>query len=144
MKARTLLTAALAGLLLAAAPVWAQTSKPAPVPDLAAVHEEVGQLDCKDCHGPTKRPAPQAEEALRIVNASCIKCHGSTATVAAKIAPRQANKHINPHAGHVVSIECVTCHVAHDAPSKAYCQNCHAFEMPMALRHAAKAPKTNP
>lgn len=138
MTPRSFLSAGLALLLFSAAAAFAQTPKPPAVPDLAVVHEEVGQLDCKDCHGPKKRPPASAEEELRTVNASCMKCHGSAAVVAAKITPKLANKHVNPHAGHVVSIECVTCHVAHDAPSKAYCQNCHAFDMPMALRHAAR------
>lgn len=141
MNSRSLLTAGLAWVLMSAAAAWAQTPKAPAVPDLAAVHEEVGQLDCKDCHGPKKKPPAKAEEELRTVNASCVKCHGGMATVAAKIEPRLSNKHINAHASHVVSIECVTCHVAHDAPSKAYCQSCHSFDMPMALRKTPKSPR---
>ena len=46
MTPRSFLSAGLALLLFSAAAAFAQTPKPPAVPDLAAVHEEVGQLDC--------------------------------------------------------------------------------------------------
>ncbi len=122
-----------AWLLIATLAAVAQVPRAPDKTDLATLHEEVGRLDCKDCHGATKPKAQVAEAALQTANQSCMRCHGSMENVAAKLAPRLANRHINPHASHVVSIQCVTCHVAHDAPSQAYCLQCHSFDMPMKL-----------
>lgn len=137
MRSATLLIAACAWWL-AAGPAQAQAAKPVMSgPDLATWHDEVGKLDCKDCHGPRKPLSVTPEAALETVNRQCMACHGSMATVAAKIKPRLAHAEINPHASHVVSIECVTCHFGHDRPSQAYCINCHAFEMPMPVGQRA-------
>ncbi len=142
MKRFLLMLAVSVGLIACAAPAVAPspaTKGTAAVLDLATLHEEVGKLDCKDCHGAAKPTSVPAELALQTVNQQCMACHGGMATVARLIKPRLANPHINAHDSHVVSIECVTCHVGHDKPSEAYCQNCHAFQMPMALRQPPKA-----
>ena len=119
-----LITLLMAGTLLAQSP---KVEEPL---DLASFHEEFDKVDCKDCHGVPEAIVMGPEASLRMANQKCMDCHGTTANVAAKIRPKLANKHINPHAGHVVSIECVTCHISHD-PSAAYCTQCHAFDMPM-------------
>lgn len=136
MKRSLFLILAFAWLLAWIGPVNAQATN-AP-DDLATLHEEVGKLDCRDCHGAVKPESVTPEEALRTANQQCMACHGTTANVAAKITPRLANRHINPHAGHVVSIECVTCHSGHEK-SQAYCSNCHAFDMPMTLGKTQKS-----
>lgn len=142
MKRHLLILAVTVGLLACTAPAVVPTpqkASAAATQDLATLHEEVGKLDCKDCHGAAKPTSVPAEEALRTVNQQCMACHGGMANVARLIQPRLANKHINAHDSHVVSIECVTCHVGHDKPSEAYCQNCHAFQMPMQLSKPLKA-----
>lgn len=142
MKRYLLMLAISVGLIACTAPAVVNTpaAKGAAVTqDLATLHEEVGKLDCKDCHGAAKPNSVPAEVALQTVNQQCTACHGGMATVARLIKPRLANPHINAHDSHVVSIECVTCHVGHDKPSQAYCQNCHAFQMPMQLRQPLKA-----
>ena len=132
MKLRTLFIGACLGLLAGVLPSLAATQAAEPV-DLATFHEEAGKLDCKDCHGAVKPRSVTPEQALRTANDQCMSCHGSFANVAAKLRPRLGNPHINPHDSHVVSIECVTCHAAHDKPSQSYCLGCHAFEMPMQI-----------
>lgn len=132
MNIRTLLITTWLAMVGLVAPAGAAPSAGA-AEDLATWHEQSGKLDCKDCHGTAKPKSVPPETALSTVNQQCIACHGSWPTVAAKLAPRLSNKHINPHASHVVGIECVTCHVGHDRPSRAYCLECHAFEMPMPL-----------
>lgn len=97
---------------------------------LADYHKKVGKLACRDCHGATKPESLTPEAALNHSDKQCMACHGTMANVAAKITPKLANKHINPHAGHIVGIQCVTCHSGHEE-SEAYCVKCHAFEMPM-------------
>lgn len=130
MKHRRLWMTAFACLLAWSGAVMGQTSSPPE--DLATLHEEVGKLDCRDCHLVADPRLVTAEQDLRTANQQCVVCHGTAANVAAKIKPRLANKYINPHAGHVVSIECVTCHISHEKP-QAYCSNCHAFDMPMVI-----------
>lgn len=142
MKRYLLMLAVSVWLIACTAPAVAPTSPTqgaAVTQDLATLHEEVGKLDCKDCHGAAKPTSVPAEVALQTVNRQCMACHGGMANVARLIKPRLANKHINAHDSHVVSIECVTCHVGHDKPSEAYCQNCHAFQMPMQLSKPLKA-----
>lgn len=129
MKRYFILIMACVGLIALINPVAAHAEEP---PDLASFHEDIGKVDCKDCHTVTDPKVMPPEASLRLANQKCMECHGTTANVAAKIRPQLANKHINPHAGHVVSIECVTCHISHD-PSEAYCTQCHAFDMPMVV-----------
>lgn len=130
MKRLLIIFAALFALLALVATAQAQAPTLEESLDLATFHEEFHKVDCKDCHGATDLKTMTPEASLRVANQKCMDCHGTAANVAAKIRPKLANKHINPHAGHVVSIECVTCHKSHD-PSVAYCTNCHAFDMPM-------------
>ena len=105
--------------------------------ELAVFHKQVGKLACKDCHGVADPEALLPEAALAAVNKQCMACHGTMNNVAAKITPKLANKHINPHAGHVVSIQCVTCHSGHET-SEAYCTKCHAFDMPIKVGNVKK------
>lgn len=135
MKLPILLAASLVAALCGLAPALAQ---PAAYDDLADLHEQVGKLECRDCHGASKPKSVPPEAALRTANERCVACHGTAANVAAKIEPRLPNRHVNPHAGHVVSIECVTCHGAH-RESASYCVQCHAFDMPMKLGRPSAA-----
>ena len=135
MKRYLILIMACVGLIALINPATAQAEGP---PDLASFHEDIGKLDCKDCHTVNDPKVMPPEASLRLVNQKCMECHGTTANVAAKIGPRLVNKHINPHAGHVVSIECVTCHISH-YPSEAYCTKCHAFDMPMLVGNRYKS-----
>lgn len=142
MRRYLLMLAACASLLACTSPAVVPAQAVAAAPqtlDLATLHEEVGKLDCKDCHGAAKPKSVPAELALKTVNERCVACHGSMATVSNLIKPRLSNPHINPHDSHVVSIECVSCHLAHDRPSQAYCLGCHAFDMPMQLSRAPRA-----
>ena len=70
------------------------------------------------------------EESLDTANQNCVGCHGDAKALAEKLAPRLANKHVNPHASHLVELDCTTCHRGHK-PGEAYCLQCHAFEMQM-------------
>ena len=106
-------------------------------PELAVFHKKVGKLACKDCHVSDDPESLLPEESLSLANKQCMACHGTMNNVAAKITPKLSNKHINPHAGHVVSIQCVTCHSGHET-SEAYCTKCHAFNMPMKVGNVKK------
>ena len=133
---REMLCSMVVGLFLAVALtplyVYAQDD-----PELAVFHKKVGKLACKDCHVNDDPESLLPEESLSLVNKQCMACHGTMNNVAAKITPKLANKHINPHAGHVVSIQCVSCHSGHET-SEAYCTKCHAFDMPMKVGNVKK------
>jgi fumarate reductase flavoprotein subunit len=106
------------------------------VPDLASVHAERVEHSCKTCHGKGRPERLPAEESLAAVNGQCVACHGSGAALAEALAPKLANKHINPHASHLVAIDCTTCHRGHSA-SESFCLQCHDFDMPMPGRARA-------
>ncbi len=109
----------------------AQTGSPnASGPNLATVHAQQSKLACSACHGDKTPTSVSAEEALATANQNCINCHGDAKAVAAAILPKLKHKEINPHASHLVQIDCVTCHHGH-AAGEAYCQQCHAFDMTM-------------
>ena len=77
--------------------------------------------------------ARDTEDSLATANQNCINCHGDAKSLAVRLAPRLVHKEINPHQSHLVEIDCVTCHRGH-AAAEAYCQQCHAFDMPMPPR----------
>ncbi len=77
------------------------------------------QMECSSCHGKDLIP----DDSETVVNQQCISCHGSLSDLAGKSA-----QHINPHKAHLGAINCTACHSGH-APSKAYCLNCHNFDM---------------
>jgi fumarate reductase flavoprotein subunit len=113
---------------------FAQTAAP---PDLAAFHMQNMKLACASCHGDKGPLAVSAEQSLATANQNCLNCHGDAKGLAEKIAPKLVHKEINPHAGHLVQIDCVTCHSGHTA-KEAYCNQCHAFDMPMPPKSAKK------
>ena len=115
--------AGLAPLAIAQAPAAVKS-------DLATLHAERAALACSACHGDVAPLKLTAEESLATANRQCIVCHGSGAKLAEALAPRLPNKHVNPHASHLVEIDCATCHRGH-AASESFCLQCHAFDMPM-------------
>jgi fumarate reductase flavoprotein subunit len=126
----------LAGAALLAFALGTQAALPASpggaaaeAPALADLHKS-HKLACKSCHGESKPQSLVPEEALARANASCVSCHGDMAKMAAVSKPKLANPHVNPHASHLVQIDCVTCHKGHE-PEQSYCVQCHAFDMPM-------------
>jgi fumarate reductase flavoprotein subunit len=133
MHPRLVSTLAAIGIAIeiSAAPtaVFAQAAANAP-PNLAAEHVEQMKLGCNACHGDKAPMSVSPEEALTTVNQNCVNCHGDTNAMAAAILPKLVHKDINPHASHLVQIDCVTCHHGHTA-SEAYCLQCHAFDMKM-------------
>lgn len=85
---------------------------------LADIHKAKGQ-SCSACHAGSMKVDDNEAGA----NTQCISCHGSLADLSAK------SKHeINPHKSHLGQISCTVCHHGHVA-SKAYCLNCHSYEM---------------
>jgi fumarate reductase flavoprotein subunit len=82
------------------------------------------KLGCADCHGSGKKIVVDDSETK--VNKNCINCHGTLEALAAK-----AKGHINPHGSHLGQINCTVCHHGHEQ-SKAYCNGCHSFDLPMA------------
>ncbi|HYA86706.1 MAG TPA: cytochrome c3 family protein [Nitrospirota bacterium] len=76
-------------------------------------------IDCAACHG-EKTVVDDNETA---VNAQCIQCHGSLATMAEK-----SNHAINPHKSHLGNVSCTACHHGHTA-SWTYCLSCHNFDL---------------
>lgn len=121
------------GAMVATSMALAQSASSAQTPDLASMHAQRVQLDCKACHGKSKPDALSAEESLAAANRQCVACHGSGASLAEVLVPKLANKHINPHASHLVAIDCTTCHRGHSA-SESFCLQCHDFDMPMSGR----------
>jgi fumarate reductase flavoprotein subunit len=82
------------------------------------------QVGCVECHGTAENIVVDDSETG--VNKSCVTCHGTLGALSAK-----AKGHINPHGSHLGDINCTTCHRGHEQ-SKAYCNNCHDFKLPMA------------
>jgi len=106
-----------------------QSQQAAPA-NLATVHVQSAKLACNACHGDKTPTSANAEDALATADRSCTNCHGDAKAVAAALLPKLVHKEINPHASHLVEIDCVTCHRGH-AAAEAYCQQCHAFDMAM-------------
>jgi len=131
MHSRILSALAAIGMAFLCASAAAQTAQSTSAPpNLATVHAQQSKLACTACHGDKTPTSVSAEEALATANQSCINCHGDAKAVAAALLPKLVHKEINPHASHLVEIDCVTCHRGH-AAGEAYCNQCHAFEMPM-------------
>ncbi|MCL1926823.1 MAG: flavocytochrome c [Syntrophorhabdaceae bacterium] len=106
---------------------------------LSDLHKDY-QVGCKDCHGKTKDIS--LDDAESGVSGACVKCHGSSLRMAERSEEKAKGKeHINPHVSHVGNMNCTACHRGHEA-SASYCNNCHAFNLPMSGGNAAK--KTPP
>jgi fumarate reductase flavoprotein subunit len=115
----------------------AQSPAGLPKQDLAVFHAENVKLNCSGCHGDVSPLTVSAEASLATANQNCLNCHGDAKSLAAQIEPKLVHKEINPHASHLVQIDCVTCHSGHTA-KEAYCNQCHAFDMPMPPKSAKK------
>jgi len=89
---------------------------------------------CSSCHG--KGLIPSDTEAG--LNSRCVACHGALDKLAAK-----DKAHINPHKSHLGEIACTTCHHAH-AASRAYCLNCHTYQMAIPGGAAEAPPAAGP
>ena len=87
---------------------------------LADLHAK-NDVNCVACHGDSKKITVDDNES--IANKNCVTCHGTLAALSAN-----SKEAINPHKSHLGDISCTTCHHGHDA-SKAYCLNCHTYEM---------------
>lgn len=98
--------------------------------DLASFHAKQVKVACTACHEKGDPKALPAEQSLATTNRKCESCHGDYAKLAEMVAPKLANKYINPHASHLVAIDCTTCHAGH-AAEESFCLQCHAFDMPM-------------
>lgn len=117
----------LAALLMA--PAMAQSAPGAA--NLAAFHTAKAGATCTACH-PDGDPASLVPEAaLAAANRQCQACHGDAAQMARLSQPKLADPNINPHASHLVAVDCTVCHGGHAATSVSYCLQCHAFTMPM-------------
>jgi fumarate reductase flavoprotein subunit len=106
-------------------------------PNLASVHAQKMNLPCGACHGEKNPTAVTPEEALATADQKCTGCHGDAKAVAVALTPKLKDKNINPHASHLVQIDCVTCHRGHTV-AESYCLQCHAFDMPMPPRAQAR------
>jgi fumarate reductase flavoprotein subunit len=133
MHPRLVLSAAVIAAVAFAAAALAQS----PPPNLASFHAQKLNLPCAACHGESNPAAVPPEQALATADQKCTGCHGDAKTVAAALRPKLKDKNINPHASHLVQIDCVTCHHGHTA-AESYCVQCHAFDMPMPPRAQAK------
>ena len=102
--------------------------------DLANIHAQK-DFFCATCHRNDLIPDANATT----INAQCISCHGGLEKVALTF---KGPSYLNPHASHLGSIPCTSCHFGHQE-SKAYCLNCHSnFNMPIpGGATAAKATK---
>lgn len=107
---------ALCGLALTAAGPGPRT------PQLAKFHAKQG-ISCAECHPGSKGKVVRVDDNEQGPNQACIRCHGDLKAVGAK------NKGpINAHVSHLGQINCTVCHGGHQ-PSRAYCQNCHGFDL---------------
>ena len=109
-------------LLLSASSLWAGADAARGGQDrdsfLAGAHK-AKTIDCASCHGEKS----SVDDNETVVNARCIQCHGSMATMAEK-----SKQEINPHKSHLGDISCTVCHHGH-AASWTYCLNCHNFDL---------------
>lgn len=119
-------------LCLAALAMPAAVAQPASgAADLAGFHTTKVGADCGACH-PDGNPASLAPEGvLAAANRQCQACHGDAAQMTKVSQPKLADPNINPHASHLVAVDCTVCHGGHAALSTSYCLQCHAFTMPM-------------
>ncbi len=120
----------LLGIAVWASAAVAQSAATPGDSDLASFHAKQVNLACTGCHEEGDPKALAAEQSLAATNRKCESCHGDYAKLAQVVAPKLANKHINPHASHLVAIDCTTCHAGH-AAGESFCLQCHAFNMPM-------------
>ena len=93
-----------------------KSTEPAKNQNLAGLHK---QAACTSCHG--KNLVPDDNET--VLNRQCISCHGTLTQLAAK-----SRAAVNAHQSHLGEINCTACHNGH-GPSRAYCLNCHSFDM---------------
>ena len=88
-------------------------------------------MSCAACH-PDGDPASMVPEAVLVAaNRQCQTCHGDSAQMAKTSRTKLADPNINPHASHLVAVDCTVCHAGHASASESYCLKCHAFTMPM-------------
>jgi len=87
---------------------------------LAGLHRDKG-LQCADCHGGSRKIKVDDNES--VPNRSCVNCHGDLKTLG-----EGRKGPINPHLSHLGKISCTVCHAGHQA-SRAYCANCHSFDL---------------
>ena len=86
---------------------------------LSGIHMKAGTADsCNSCH-----TSNIIDDSERDINAKCVECHQTLDEVA-----KLTEGEINPHSSHLGTMNCTTCHTGH-TPSKAYCLNCHEFDM---------------
>ena len=118
-------------LLAALGSVPATAQSPNDAVALATFHASKAGLACTACH-PEGDPASLVPEAvLAAANRQCQGCHGDSAQVAKASRPKLADPNINPHASHLVAVDCTVCHAGHASVTESYCLKCHAFTMPM-------------
>lgn len=98
---------------------------------LADFHGAKAGLACTACHTGGDPTALMPEAALAAVNRQCQACHGDSAQVAKTTQAKLADPNINPHASHLVAVDCTVCHAGHTSARESYCIQCHAFTMPM-------------
>ena len=111
--------------------VSATAQSPKDAVALAAFHISSAGLSCAACH-PDGDPANAIPEAvLAVANQQCRACHGDSAQMANTSRPKLADPNINPHASHLVAVDCTVCHAGHGSVAESYCLKCHAFTMPM-------------
>lgn len=99
--------------------------------NLADFHGAKAALACTACHPGGDPSALVPEAALAAVNRQCQACHGDSAQVAKATQAKLADPNINPHASHLVAVDCTVCHAGHTSGRESYCLQCHAFTMPM-------------
>lgn len=98
---------------------------------LAELHEaQEEKVGCLECHGVAENVV--VDDSEKVVNIKCIECHGALSEMSAK-----SKGHIKPHGSHLGEINCTVCHSGHEQ-SKAYCNGCHSFNLPMAGGGAVK------
>ena len=110
--------------------IWAASAFSAGVPagpPLADMHKAKG-TSCVACHG----AGMKVDDNETAVNKNCVSCHGSLADLGAK-----SKKNINAHKSHLGRTDCTVCHHGH-VSSKAYCLNCHTFDMKIPAGNAGK------
>ena len=121
-----------APLLLAVLTLSAALAQPsAGGANLADFHAAKAALACTACHTGGDPSALTPEAALAAVNRQCQTCHGDRAQVAKTTQAKLADPNINPHASHLVAVDCTVCHAGHTSVRESYCLQCHAFTMPM-------------
>jgi fumarate reductase flavoprotein subunit len=131
-----LLLVSTALLVPAGSPEAAETETGQAGKTLLADLHKAAYVECTDCHG--KGKAVVVDDGEKQVNFNCVVCHGDLAKVAEK---GKEKGHVNAHSSHLGQINCTACHHGHER-SEAYCNKCHAFDMPMAGGDAEK--KTPP